>query len=634
MRALSKGARAGAAVAAGALVLAACGSGSGSGGGGGGGSSSSAFNAPGGYGKLPTQSGTPKKGGVVTIAESPGAGPNYIFPITPAANESVYTIYQFQYYMWRPLWWAPKGATPTIDFSQSMANAPVFSDNNKTITIHMKSGWKWSDGTPVTSKDVAFDLWLTKAAVKISPANDGNYTPGLYPDFITSIQTPNASTVVLKINKTYNQNFMFYNQLGQIVPLPAQAWSKTSATGKTIPFDNMTNAKSIYKFLNAQSGKLATYATNPLWQVVDGPFKLKTFDPSTDANTLVANPAYGGPVKPKIAGIDNVAFTSTSAEFNQLLSGNLDVGFVDFSDLPQVNTLKAKGYNVWGYPDFGFSYIGYNFKDPTGDFNNIISQLYIRQALAHLQDESAVIQSKGVFDGAAGAAYGPVPAVPKSPFAPANALTNPYPFSISAAKNLLTSHGWHVVPGGTTTCQKPGTASDECGAGIPKGTALTWNLIYGNSPAVIGAQDEIWASNAKKVGITINLSSKTFNYIISNLSDVSNPSNDKIWAMQDFGGFTNSLYPTTNQLFNTSGSFNFGGFSNPQIDKAIQNSISSLDNTAVQKEIGLVTAQQPGLFQPNADLVFAFKNTLSGPPASFADASQYQFSPEYWYFKK
>jgi hypothetical protein len=28
----------------------------------------------------------------------------------------------------------------------------------------------------------------------------------------------------------------------------------------------------------------------------------------------------------------------------------------------------------------------------------------------------------------------------------------------------------------------------------------------------------------------------------------------------------------------------------------------------------------------------AFKDTLHGPPASFADASQYQYSPEYWYF--
>jgi peptide/nickel transport system substrate-binding protein len=104
--------------------------------------------------------------------------------------------------------------------------------------------------------------------------------------------------------------------------------------------------------------------------------------------------------------------------------------------------------------------------------------------------------------------------------------------------------------------------------------------------------------------------------------------------MADFGGFSNTLYPTTYELFNTAGPFNFGGFSNPQVDKDIRSSVSSLDNTAVQTEMAYLTVQQPGLFQPNGDLVFAFKKTLAGPPASFADASQYQYSPEYWYFIK
>ena len=104
--------------------------------------------------------------------------------------------------------------------------------------------------------------------------------------------------------------------------------------------------------------------------------------------------------------------------------------------------------------------------------------------------------------------------------------------------------------------------------------------------------------------------------------------------MEDFGGFTDDYYPTTNELFNTTGSFNQGGFSLPQLDKDILNSEFSLNNTAVQKELSLVTAEQPGLFQPDEDRLEAFKDKLSGPAASFFDATQYQYSPEYWYFKK
>jgi peptide/nickel transport system substrate-binding protein len=385
--------------------------------------------------------------------------------------------------------------------------------------------------------------------------------------------------------------------------------------------------------LNAQSNKLSTYGSNPLWQVVDGPFKIKSFDPATDGNTLVANPAYTGPVKPHLAGIDDVAFTSTSSEFDQLLTGKLDVGFIDFSDLPQVPSLISHGYSVFGYPDFAFAYVGYNFKDPTGDFDHIISQLYVRQALAHLQDQPAEIKSRGLFNGAAGQAYGPVPAIPVSPFTPSNALANPYPFSIAAAAAQLTKHGWKVVPNGTTTCQNAGSGPAQCGAGIPKGTPMKWNLYYASGATVTEGLVEAWVSNLKQVGINVTLSSKTFNYITGELSDVSAPANDKIWAMEDFGGFTDDYYPTTNELFNTTGSFNQGGFSNPALDQDIVNSEFSPSNTAVQKELTLVTFLQPGLFQPNEDRLRAFSDKLSGPAASFFDATQEQYSPEYWYFK-
>jgi peptide/nickel transport system substrate-binding protein len=588
------------------------------------------------FGSLPAPRGTPIEGGTVTIAESPGSGPTYIMPITPEQDFSVFTTDQFSTYMWRPLWWTPLGDTPAIDYSQSIASGPpTFSDDNKVATITLKSNWKWSDGQPVTSHDVAFAIDIEKAAVEISPDNFGAFTPGEFPQDVVSIATPTMTTVILTLSKSFNQNFQFLNQLTLITPMPEHAWSKTSANGPIVDFTNPAKAKAIYNFLNAASSSLSTYGSNPLWQVVDGPYKIQSFDPSTDGNTLTANENYSGPVKPHISEIDDVAFTSYTAEFDELLTGAIDVGDVDFSDFPQIAHLRSLGYAVWGYPDFGFEYIPYNFLDKTGDFDKIISQLYIRQALAHLQDESAVINSKGIFDGAAGAAYGPVPAVPKSPFAPANALSNPYPFSISTASSLLTSHGWDVKPGGTTTCARPGAASNECGAGIPAGTPLSWNLVYASQPTNIGSQCEAFASAAKQVGITMSLSSKTFNYITEDLQDPGNtPSEDNTWAMQDYGGDTNPLYPTTDTIFNTTGSFNTGGYSSAKTDALINASVYSSNPDAVQNEISYVTAQQPALFQPNPDLVTAFKDTLGGTQASFTDSSQYQFSPEYWYFVK
>ena len=38
-----------------------------------------------------------------------------------------------------------------------------------------------------------------------------------------------------------------------------------------------------------------TYATNPLWQDVYGPYKLSSFNATTGAYTLAPNPSYSGP---------------------------------------------------------------------------------------------------------------------------------------------------------------------------------------------------------------------------------------------------------------------------------------------------------------------------------------------------
>ena len=52
--------------------------------------------------------------------------------------------------------------------------------------------------------------------------------------------------------------------------------------------------------------------------------------------------------------------------------------------------------------------------------------------------------------------YSPVPAQPANPYADTLARTNPYPFSVPAAKRILEAHGWKVGPNGTTTCAPPG----------------------------------------------------------------------------------------------------------------------------------------------------------------------------------
>jgi peptide/nickel transport system substrate-binding protein len=189
------------------------------------------------------------------------------------------------------------------------------------------------------------------------------------------------------------------------------------------------------------------------------------------------------------------------------------------------------------------------------------------------------------------------------------------------------------VPGGTTTCTDPGTGANQCGAGIPKGANLNFTCYYSSDPASIGEQVSSWASNARQAGININPVSKTFNFIIQNYDDPVLPADNNKWAVEDYGGFTLGDYPTTDTIFNTGGDDNEGGWSDPKADRLITASKFSPNPNAVKSEASYITQQLPAIFQPNPDLISAWKG-VSGPPDSFANLSQYGFNPQYWWVTK
>jgi peptide/nickel transport system substrate-binding protein len=603
------------------------------------GSGSKTIGLEGQFGSVPAESTAAETAGTITVASPPNSAPTWILPIVTAADNSVYSVTEFDYNMYAPLYWFVNGVAPKQLPSLSLANTPTWSNNDKTVSLTLKD-FKWSDGQPVTSQDILFWWYELKAGLKESAANWAYYTPGLgIPDEVASVTAPNANTVTFNLTKSVNPQWFWENELSAIQPMPSHAWDIDAAGGSPVTdwATNPADAAKIYNYLSTASKSLSTYATNSLWQVVDGPYKLSAYDASSGGFTMVPNTTYGGPHAKVESNWQVVPFTSDDAEFNAVKAGKVDIGYTPLTDVPQVNTLASQ-YNEFGYSDFGFSFVAYNFPDTTGDFNKIIAQLYVRQALAHLEDEPGYV--KAFFYGAGGQAFGPVPEIPQSPFTPANALTNPYPYSPSTAESLLKSHGWTIVPNGTDTCSSPGTGPTNCGAGIPAGTKLQWNVIYNTSPAIIPEQVEDWASEAKTVGITMNLSSSNFNTMIQSYNDPSSPKNIDKWAMEDFGGETNSTYPTTFGVFNCQGSGNLGGYCDPQADKDIIASISSPNPAAVTTEASYLTQQQPALFQPNNDdafgtaAVLVWQKNVSGTPISFEGLTQANWTPQFWFLTK
>src|ERR1035438_1007074 len=82
----------------------------------------------------PGTSGAASKPTTATWAELPQSTPNFILPYYPAQLCSVNNVEQFQFLMYRPLFWFGVGTSPNLNTSLSIGQTPAFSNGGTTGT--------------------------------------------------------------------------------------------------------------------------------------------------------------------------------------------------------------------------------------------------------------------------------------------------------------------------------------------------------------------------------------------------------------------------------------------------------------------------------------------------------------------
>lgn len=560
----------------------------------------------------------------VTYAYGAGEDFTWIFPIENSLNSEPW-IWDVSQMMYRPLYFEGQGSEPIINNSLSIAYPPVWSDGNKTVTINLKH-YMWSDGLPVTSRDV--EMWFNLEAA--NKTQNDFYTKGQLPDDVKSIDYPSSTQIVMHLTRSYSQQWFDENQLTWIVPMPQQEWDRTSVNGPDGNYDMTTaGAKAVFSFMFKESRELSTYATNPLWKVVDGPWRLAGYDPTTYRTTLVPNTKYSGPDKPKISKFVIESFTSNTAEADALRSGSVTYGFLTDDEYGLKSYFEQHGYTIepWFPQYIQWAELGYTNKT----YGPLVRQLYVRQALQHLVNEP--LYADTLDHGLGQLTYGPVPNTPGSPYVSPQEKTDAYPYSVSAARALLTSHGWTPGPSGYMVCTHPGTAANECGAGIKAGRQFKILLMYATGSPTLLAEVESYVTSAKSAGMdfTLDPQSSTTMFSIGGVC----PPGPCNWGMLIYGDWMwdygqGAILPSGDTDFYT-GNYWAGGYSSPTADALINAERYSSGYSHVFAFENYIRQQAAAIFFPTEGTWSVVKDGLNG----WQQENAYGYIvPSQWYFSK
>jgi peptide/nickel transport system substrate-binding protein len=244
-----------------------------------------------------------KKGGTLRLANSGDWD-----SLDPADTYYGYSWDFIRLYGRSLVMFAPKPGAAGLQLVPDLAQTlGVPSDNAKTWTYKLRPGLKFEDGTPITSKDVKYDVErsLDKDTFVNGPTyfNDwldlqGYSSP--YKDSsadklgLKAIDTPDDQTIVFHLKQSFG-GFDYFAMLPATIPVP-----QAKDTG--IKYKEHVISSGPYMFQTNNLGKDFTLVRNPNW------------DPATDPNRAALPDKITVQLNVNADDIDN-----------RLLSGDLDV---------------------------------------------------------------------------------------------------------------------------------------------------------------------------------------------------------------------------------------------------------------------------------------------------------------------
>ena len=283
---------------------------------------------------------------------------------------------------------------------------PTLSSDLKTWTVKIKSGAKWSDGTPITANDV-----VTTARIEASPNLDTDAAFDWSPltDPVNGVTAKDDHTVVYTLTSTFAP-FLAVNLLGFIAP--------AEVYGKIDP------------------AKMRSDPSNDHPTVTGGPFLFDKRVPGSEID-LVANPNYYAG-KPHIAKLVEKVITDSTAAAQAVING--DVNWDPEITAGALDTVKAAaGVQSSEYPDLGYYDIRFNDRQKWADGSKptLFGDVNVRRAFAYALDKDSIVKTATAGHGTP--LWGDL--VPAQAYYDANAVVK-YTQDIAKAQSLMAAAGW------------------------------------------------------------------------------------------------------------------------------------------------------------------------------------------------
>lgn len=337
---------------------------------------------------------------------------------------------------------------------------------------------------------------------------------------------------------------------------------------------------------------LGTQRFNTKEPIGTGPFKFKEWREG-EYIELTANEDYFHG-KPKLDSIIYKIVPDMNTLMAQLQVGDINLTSISPEYMQTAQNLEDKGIiNLSSGASNAWEYIGYNLR------NDLFKDKSVRQALTHAIDKEAIVEA--ILGGSGTVTHGPG--------SPANWSFNPdvpeFEYDPEEAKRILKEAGWE--PGANGILEKDGqpfefviktTSANEVRQQIAEVAQQQFNEIG------IKASIELleWSAYVEETSPP----KWNFDVMVAGWSIGSDP--DPTWFWH------------TSEIEN---GLNYGGYSNPEVDKLLSENTMISDIEERKEIIGkadaIVTEDQPATFLYNPLGHLAVSNDLQGPVFSAAN---------------